>query len=73
MIVKIVRCDVCNAVKCEGNKWLRALIYRNNENNVSSISIFGPYGYEDTKTIEDICSDTCLQKRLGQVLAELRK
>lgn len=73
-IEPIVRCDVCKKLKGESNKWLGLMEY---VKPVPEVRIFRPLPPEtDRRTdvkVEDICSDTCLYKRLGQVLALIRE
>lgn len=67
------KCDVCGQVKGEANKWLQITIAR----NYDTVAIHRPApavggSWLSTGDVQDICSDTCLQKRLGEVLKAIR-
>jgi hypothetical protein len=67
------KCDVCGQVKGQANKWLQITIAR----NYDTVAIHRPApaaggSWISVGEVQDICSDTCLQKRLGEVLKAIR-
>lgn len=67
------KCDVCQKVKGEANKWLKIVVYSDPTSDglyISSIITGSEIG--ETYRYEDICSDTCLQKRLAEVVEKIR-
>lgn len=70
MKVETIKCDVCGALKREANKWLVIQVQETaDEFNEPYITISSKI---NSCVTEDICSDACLQKRLGQVLGLIR-
>jgi hypothetical protein len=72
MTMEVVKCDVCGKVKEEGNKWIHAMA------DISRTCIAFGYmpGYMPLDTMEnvklDLCGNACVQKILGEILANLR-
>lgn len=67
MTVSIPKCDICGKLKGEANKWLKAAIDRDGR----GLYVFAHRPGEDAQGL-DLCSDTCLQKKLSEVLAAIR-
>lgn len=69
MTVSVTKCDICGAVKGEANKWIEAAAYDRG-------AAAGPGLYIGVNVANelrlDLCSDTCLQKKLAEVLAAIR-
>ena len=60
----VTSCDVCGAIKKEGNKWIKATVHL--DGTASPGIWIGASGGKD------VCGDACLQKLLGQVLTAVR-
>jgi hypothetical protein len=63
---------VCGKVKGQANKWVQISLH---PHNPYLIAIHAPSNAKlwPQVIMQDICSDTCLQKRLGQVLQMIRE
>jgi hypothetical protein len=67
MKVEHTVCDVCGRVKGDANKWVKAYI----DETSTSIMLAAPE-YTRSDDWMDLCSDACIQKRLGEVLDKIR-
>ena len=67
------KCDVCGKVKGEANKWLKIVVYSGPSDGLYVSSLITEASeITTTYRYEDICSDTCLQKRLAEVVEKIR-
>ena len=64
--VEVIKCDICGAIKGEANKWLKAIVTANPPR-----MILAPCFVVRDEPL-DLCSDTCLQKKLAEVLTQIR-
>lgn len=65
MRVTTVKCDVCGKVKGEGNGWFTCYA------TPIAFVIDRCATVPDTADREDICSDSCMMKRVSQVISSL--
>lgn len=71
MKVETIKCDVCGRVKGDANKWI-AVIEHLGAMTVATRSYFEEHAATyPQRCVEDICSTTCLYKRVGQLLSSI--
>lgn len=63
-VEKVIKCDVCGAVRGEGNRWFSMV------NTLGESPCLLDF-YENSP--QHICSETCAHKALSDWLAEARK
>jgi hypothetical protein len=77
MKCELIKCDVCGAVKGEGNKWLRAWTFSQGPGIYIAPTAFTQVAMNFVRgsiyEVIDLCSDTCLQKVIGEQLKAIRE
>jgi hypothetical protein len=80
----VTRCNGCRKIKDTANKWIGVVMFTEPEIEMRILTPQSLAGYSADQqsrndrgvtnpSVEDYCSDTCLQKRLGVVLAMIRE
>lgn len=75
MQVIMTKCNVCGRVKGEANKWIQVSVIDHDESDpVIALHrpVSGGMHYIEGAASEDICSDACLLKRVGEIVAKIR-
>jgi hypothetical protein len=67
----VAKCDECGKVKGEANKWM--LIYVDHPLSEFTIRLWPKHGTAIEPEWAMLCSEACLQKRLGAFLAQRTK